>query len=314
MTEWLISCDPRAYNLDGAFEKLEAIDWKQSTNIEVGDIVYIYVTAPVYEIRYKCIATKVNLDAPDIDDDGEFNLEDESYQSYGRYMELTLMERYQSDKLRLQRLKDNGLGTVQGPSRITPQLSAYLFASTNTLTGEGMKRYEGAEKIFEPDPEVIAAEEEEEARLLQSLKQDPFTGTEDDFAYQGKPRKKRAGYYNGRIVYPRDRQTAVNALAHVHYLCEIDEAHETFIRKNSDKPYTEPHHLIPMAYSDEFSVSLDVEENIVSLCSNCHNLIHYGEDARILLEQLYEERKEALERAGISITLERLLSMYGIEA
>ena len=61
MTEWLISCDPRAYNLDGAFEKLEAIDWKQSTNIEVGDIVYIYVTAPVYEIRYKCIATMVNL-------------------------------------------------------------------------------------------------------------------------------------------------------------------------------------------------------------------------------------------------------------
>ncbi len=29
--------------------------------------------------------------------------------------------------------------------------------------------------------------------MLQSLKQDPFTGTEDDFAYQGKPRKKRAG-------------------------------------------------------------------------------------------------------------------------
>ena len=40
--------------------------------------------------------------------------------------------------------------------------------------------------------------------------------------------------------------------------------------------YTEQHHLIPMAYSDKFEVSLDVEVSIVSLCSTCHNHIHYG--------------------------------------
>lgn len=71
-------------------------------------------------------------------------------------------------------------------------------------------------------------------------------------------------------------------------------SHPTFIRKKSDKKYTEPHHLIPMAFSDEFDVSLDVEENIVSLCSNCHNQIHYGKDADVLLRKLYEERKDEL--------------------
>lgn len=94
-------------------------------------------------------------------------------------------------------------------------------------------------------------------------------------------------------------------------MCEIDVDHPTFIRKKSNKKYTEPHHLVPMAFSDEFDVSLDVEENIVSLCSNCHNQIHYGKGGDKLLEKLYAERKEALERVGIKITLTQLLQMYG---
>ena len=104
---------------------------------------------------------------------------------------------------------------------------------------------------------------------------------------------------------------SINALAHANYLCEINSDHPTFIRKNSGKNYTEPHHLVPMAFSEQFNVSLDVEENIVSLCSNCHNQIHYGADADKLIEKLYEERKDALASVGIIITLEQLLSMYG---
>lgn len=66
-----------------------------------------------------------------------------------------------------------------------------------------------------------------------------------------------------------------------------------------------------MAFSDEFEVSLDVEENIVSLCSNCHNQIHYGKDADKLIAKLYEERKDILKKVGIVISLDRLLAMYG---
>ena len=69
-----------------------------------------------------------------------------------------------------------------------------------------------------------------------------------------------------------------------------------------------------MAFSDEFDVSLDIEENIVSLCSNCHNQIHYGKDAEALLKKLYDERKDALKKAGIIITFKRLLSMYNIQS
>ncbi len=64
---------------------------------------------------------------------------------------------------------------------------------------------------------------------------------------------------------------------------------------------------------DQFDVSLDVEENIISLCSNCHNEIHYGENADRLVRELYGKRKEHLEKVGIVVSEENLLAMYGYD-
>jgi len=157
----------------------------------------------------------------------------------------------------------------------------------------------------------VIVEEQEDDSLVSSLKT-ANVAVANGFEYTGKPKEKEEPKIsNGYKVFPRDRRTAINALAHAKYQCEINPEHPTFIRKNTGKTYTEPHHLVPMAFSDEFDVSLDVEENIVSLCSNCHNCIHYGEEAEELIRKLYNERKAALESVGIYITLERLLMMYG---
>lgn len=666
MTEWVITCNTKAYNVVGAFNKLNMVDWKQSTNVEVGDIIYIYVGAPIRAISYKCEAVLVEL-AEDLIDDSEFVLDDSNYGNYGRYMRLRLLQAYDDQKLGYDSLMANGLKTVQGPSKVTSELSGYLknfdmnkvyedseeveliagsesvvidklvaqyikklpsilprekelealrqkFVSDFTMNklmkmtkeeyvvGLGRKdsfcyrietelqdlgnihgstsvkfglyygksgddieekyrctkkfgdnpddalekikkeivflRMDGEKKdleairkcelaplfrgkilaVFFPEdylciftdehldyfmkklgigydpaydildkqhrlvewknsrvemkdwnnhlfssflydsfgrpfenaksekelqeerdkeypreyvtklgitigawkellsnseifketdielmkrfykadnhattcydlaiqdgvsptsyiapvvslakrisfalqlspiigdggsqvwwripfwgryredgrfewklrpklakalvalyPELdktaeYEAEEKEDNILVEELKQANVVAVKS-FNYSGKPKDKEAPIYsNGYKTYPRDRQTAINALAHANYVCEIDDKHPTFIRKKSDINYTEPHHLIPMAFSDEFEVSLDVEENIISLCSNCHNQIHYGKDADKLITKLFEERKKVLAKAGIEITLERLLEMYG---
>ena len=94
--------------------------------------------------------------------------------------------------------------------------------------------------------------------------------------------------------------------------CEIDKKHITFVRKNQNVPYMEAHHLVPLAYADLFRYSLDVEENIVSLCSTCHNQIHYGKDAELLIKKLYSSRKELLRKVGIILSEKELLKMYDI--
>jgi len=130
--------------------------------------------------------------------------------------------------------------------------------------------------------------------------------------YGGVPQKKEkvSSFSNKNESYPRKQRISTNALEIADFKCEFDSTHRTFIRKRDSMPYTEPHHLLPLEYYNEFDVSLDVEENIVSLCSTCHNQLHYGKDIQIILEPLYNTRKSLLAKAGIVITYKELLKMY----
>jgi hypothetical protein len=104
---------------------------------------------------------------------------------------------------------------------------------------------------------------------------------------------------------------AVNVLAIADHRCEFDKTDRVFARKNG-VGYTEPHHLILISKHDDFDYSLDVEENIVSLCSHCHNLLHYGrkEDKKPILIKLLNDRKDALRKVGLEIDLDRLMEYY----
>lgn len=169
---------------------------------------------------------------------------------------------------------------------------------------------EGAFKL--PELSIINANEAEDDNLIGDLRNGILSGQSEGFEYVGMPQKiKEPLIKDGVKIYPRDKQISVNALSHAHFACEIDPKHPTFIRKHSDRAYTEPHHLIPLAMQEQFDVSLDVEENIVSLCSNCHNEIHYGRDADKLIRKIYEKRKMHLEKTGIVVLEENLLAMYG---
>ena len=293
ITEWVISCNPSYYDVIGAFNELECIEWKQSTNIKVGDIVYIYVSSPVKEIKYKCIARKVNLNSAGRIDDSKFMIDDSNYRNYGRYMELELITKYQDKQYTLNDLKQHGLRSVQGPSKLSEELQNYIKLTEISKIKEIKKSLKSKHNLEADINEIEPVELKE------------FYGYKHE-----KKKKQKPKVQDGVKIYPRDRNVAMNALLHANYKCEVDQNHPTFIRKNLDINYTESHHLVPMAYSDLFNVSLDVEENIVSLCSNCHNLLHYGRDFKDILEKLYNERKEDLNKVGIDITFEQLLNMY----
>ena len=118
----------------------------------------------------------------------------------------------------------------------------------------------------------------------------------------------------GRTV-KRNPNAAQKALFNAKNLCEIDAKHPSFLRKNKKNMYMEPHHLIPLSMTCYFNVNLDREENIFSLCSNCHNQIHYGtkEDVRRLISKLFYSRQDKIcAILGRTIELEELLRLYGV--
>lgn len=131
------------------------------------------------------------------------------------------------------------------------------------------------------------------------------------FEYNNTPEKPREKSKNSSYVFPRSKKVAFNALKKANFLCEMDSSHDVFMRKNADITYTEPHHLVPLSTQNEFpDVNLDREQNIVSLCSACHNQLHYGKDFENILKPLYEERKELLKLIGINISYEQLRTYY----
>ena len=115
-----------------------------------------------------------------------------------------------------------------------------------------------------------------------------------------------------RSIPKRNPTIASNALRIANFKCEYNPTDKLFLRKTNNHNYTEPHHLIPISKQNDFKYSLDIEENIVSLCSHCHNLLHYGraEDKKIILRKLFNEREQALKACGIKIDFNNLIAYY----
>lgn len=122
---------------------------------------------------------------------------------------------------------------------------------------------------------------------------------------QALPNKLSAG------PYKRDPKKAANAKKRANYKCEYDTSHVTFTGQNGVN-FSEAHHLIPISMQYKFFYSLDVEANIVSLCPNCHSILHHsmGEEKKKILTKLYNERIERLKKCNIYISLNDLLEIY----
>lgn len=162
------------------------------------------------------------------------------------------------------------------------------------------------------------ADDVAERELLHDIIEYPPTGDTNDYTPVPEM-KKPPQIINDKVVPSRDKRRSSNALARAGFLCEYDNSHPLFLRKKMPINYTEPHHLIPLQFDELFENSLDVEANIVSLCSHCHNLIHYGADVEKVIRKLWEAREDELRKAGLCMTInddpltvDMLLAFYGL--
>jgi len=94
------------------------------------------------------------------------------------------------------------------------------------------------------------------------------------------------------------------------YSCEFDSSHRSFVAENTNKPYMEAHHAMPMNLQPSFPVSLDVYANIVCLCPVCHRQIHHGlkQDRTEMVKRIYDTRGERLAHSGIVLSKDEFVS------
>lgn len=117
---------------------------------------------------------------------------------------------------------------------------------------------------------------------------------------------------SGRYTYARDERFAAEAIRKAEFKCECDHNHKTFKSHVNDRDYVEAHHLIPISNQEKFNFSIDITENIVSLCPTCHRQLHHGVpiDKHPLLQKLFLERENALKSREIVVSIEELFGFY----
>lgn len=88
MAEWIFFEKSSQFDLEKSFIIKNRINWEQNVNININDIVYVYLSEPINSIKYKCKVNKINLSFAEIDDKEYFISENNNDK---KYIELELI-------------------------------------------------------------------------------------------------------------------------------------------------------------------------------------------------------------------------------
>ena len=113
---WLVPVNLNYHNVFLEFGAKDTILWKQSTDIRVNDIVYLYIGAPYSAILYQCLV--LETDIPYQYDDGNVRM--------NRVMKIKQTHIYSSDLFTFEKLKKFGVYAVRGPRKIAKVLREEL--------------------------------------------------------------------------------------------------------------------------------------------------------------------------------------------
>ena len=248
MTEWIQPSNPSQFRTDNALRDMGAIEWHQTRslkNLQIGDIVYVYISSPVREIHWKLQVTDVNRMNSLIDDSAYYNYDISGVSFYGPFAELKVISEFTlPDLVSFQHLKQNGLkNRLMGPCRVNAQLSAYLAS---------------VEEIQQDEAKTINHLRSLPLKTLQNLAK----------SHTSKPQKKQASVG----TYTRNPYIAQYAKVRANGFCQLCGNSASFICDNGD-PYLESHHVIWLSKG-----GMDSVDNTVALCPNCHRKMHIVND------------------------------------
>ncbi len=109
---WVIPANPKVYDIDSEFAETKLVYWTQKGKIRKGDLVAMYITAPVQAIRYVCRCLEAELDNTLYPDEPHIK----------KLMKVELLAQFSDDVLPRERMMELGVRAVRGPRRMTKEL------------------------------------------------------------------------------------------------------------------------------------------------------------------------------------------------
>ncbi len=134
-TYWLISNDLNNYDAIRALRDLKIIDWENSRNnkINIGDIVYIYISKPVQAVAIKAEVIKIDIKKEEaLDNDRKYVKIPHYFDEHSKFFRLKFLNFTNKEKLSLKNLRKHGLSSnLQGKQKIKGELLDYILENEN---------------------------------------------------------------------------------------------------------------------------------------------------------------------------------------
>lgn len=130
MTQWIIPANPNRYRLEDVLRELPHVDWRQHNNVRVGDIVYIYCSSPISQIKYKMRVTSINITPEESTADREYWANPSEFDTsllHNKFFRMVLLDKNTTQYLKLDELLLNGLKAApQGGLKVKGPLLGYI--------------------------------------------------------------------------------------------------------------------------------------------------------------------------------------------
>lgn len=135
MNYWIRAYDNKQYRVADFIRDNGFIDWGMRNHFEVGDIVFLYATAPKSRIAFCMEVTKTDMDWTESPDDSAYFISQEHYDHWllnrrqTRYVRYQLVKELTSPALTFRNLMDHGLGGApRSPRRLLPEVVDYILS------------------------------------------------------------------------------------------------------------------------------------------------------------------------------------------
>lgn len=127
-------CSIGFYDLEKHFSKQDDVVWRKCGDIGKNDIVFIYISKPLREVKYKCVVTDVNVSMDEVQQNS-YAIPKGKMASNKEYIKMKLVCEYNHGTYVLDELRNHGMGQFMVPMHASPELSKYLVTVDNAING-----------------------------------------------------------------------------------------------------------------------------------------------------------------------------------
>ena len=121
---WVIPANPKVYDIDAEFAETKTVYWTQKGKIRPGDLVAMYITAPVQAIRYVCCCLEAEIDNTLFPEEPHIK----------KLMKDELVAQFSDETFSRERMMALGVRAVRGPRRMTKDLREAVEQELRRLT------------------------------------------------------------------------------------------------------------------------------------------------------------------------------------